>query len=213
MTDFPSFPAESGKRGTTEHLLTVGNGTGDGWYGEQTLVSITANAAPPNFVFDRWTGDSQFLTSATAASTYALIPTQDIRISATYKLSAAVDADSDSLLDSWEMTNFGNTTAANATTDTDRDGISDLDEFLAGTDPTSASSIFSVSQITVNADGSLTLQWPAVVGKTYTLLTSSALTGETWTPIAVGVPGATPTCSYSLHMSTALGFVRVQLEQ
>lgn len=206
-------PTESDKRGSTEHLLTVGNGTGDGWYGEQTLVSVTADAATANYVFDRWTGDTQILTSSTAASTYALIPTQDTRITATYKLSAAVDADGDGLLDSWETTNFGNTTTANATTDTDHDGISDLAESLAGTDPKNASSIFSVSQITNNSDGSLTLQWPAVVGKTYTLLTSSTLAGSSWTPIAIGIPGTAPMCSYSIRTGAGQGFVRVQLEQ
>lgn len=39
------------------------------------------------------------------------------------------DIDGDGMKDSWEIEHFGNLTVANATTDTDRDGYSDLQEF------------------------------------------------------------------------------------
>ena len=49
------------------------------------------------------------------------------------------DTDDDGLFDSWEMTHFGNLTTADGTTDYDRDGYSDLQEYLSGdkgeTDP------------------------------------------------------------------------------
>ena len=41
-----------------------------------------------------------------------------------------VDTDNDGIADSWEMAQFGNLTTANATSDYDRDGYSDLQEFL-----------------------------------------------------------------------------------
>ncbi|MDX9842103.1 MAG: hypothetical protein RBS95_11640 [Desulfobulbus sp.] len=40
-----------------------------------------------------------------------------------------LDADEDGILDSWEMSFFGNTTTADATSDADRDGYTDLQEF------------------------------------------------------------------------------------
>ena len=40
------------------------------------------------------------------------------------------DTDADLLPDAWEMTHFGNLTTANGTTDYDRDGYSDLQEYL-----------------------------------------------------------------------------------
>lgn len=205
-------PAESGKRGSTEHLLRVGNGTGDGWYGESTLVSITANAAPPDHVFDHWTGETQFLTATTAASTYALIPTQDMHITATYKLDATADADSDGLLDSWETAHFSGTAVANAVTDSDHDGTPDFAESLAGTDPNDGASTFTVTQLQRTAGGDIVLQWPAAAGQTYSVFTAAEPAGATWIPIAVGIPGTPPQCSHTIRPGTSRGFIRVELE-
>lgn len=46
------------------------------------------------------------------------------------------DTDNDLLPDSWEQRWFGNLTTAGLDTDSDRDGLSDWAEYLAGTDPT-----------------------------------------------------------------------------
>lgn len=205
-------PAESGKRGSTEHLLTVGGGSGDGWYGEATLVPVIADAAPTDHVFDGWTGDTTFLISATAASTYAQIPTQDMRVTATYKLNPALDTDADGIADAWETTHFSTTAAASAITDTDRDGTSDLVEHLAGTNPADPASRFGVSEISTGADGSLTVRWGGVAGKRYTLETSPDLQSGSWTPIAIGIPGVAPECVYTVRMNVPAGFVRVVLE-
>ena len=205
-------PAESGKRGNTEHLLTVGNGTGDGWYGEATMVPISATAAPANQVFAGWTGDTQFLASAATASTYALIPAQDMRVTATYKLSPAVDTDSDGIADSWEATNFATPLTASATSDFDADGTPDIVEYLAGTDPRDGTSAFAVSQVEPSDGGQLLIKWPASSGRTYSIQTSSELTGGSWLPLAAGVPATPPECSYSLRLTATRGFVRVVLE-
>ena len=47
------------------------------------------------------------------------------------------DVDNDGLPDAWEVDHFGNTTTANDKTDYDRDGYTDLQEYLnqATTDP------------------------------------------------------------------------------
>lgn len=205
-------PAESGKRGTTERLLTVGNGAGDGRYGESSLIGITANAAPPNFVFDRWTGDTAFLTSATAAATYVLIPAQDMRVTATYKLNPALDTDADGMADAWEASAFGSTGAAGAGTDADHDGTSDLAEYLAGTDPASPASRFRISHIATANDGGLIVRWPAVAGKTYTIEVSGSLQSATWLPVATGIPGAVPESVFTLRPNGPAGFLRVVLE-
>ena len=45
------------------------------------------------------------------------------------------DSEPDGMWDEWEMTQFANLSTANATSDTDLDGLLDKDEFLYGTNP------------------------------------------------------------------------------
>ena len=135
-----------------------------------------------------------------------------MRVTATYKLSPTLDVDGDGIADTWETTSFGGTAAASATTDTDHDGTTDLEEYLAGTDATNPTSRFCITQVSTGANGETVIQWPAVIGKTYTLLTSSTLSGDDWTPIAVGIPGTAPISTYSVRMNGGSGFLRVQLE-
>jgi len=55
---------------------------------------------------------------------------------ATQDTTVLADTDGDGIDDAWEMTWFGNLTTANATSDFDHDGITDLQEYLNGTNPT-----------------------------------------------------------------------------
>lgn len=206
-------PAESGKRGSSEHLLTVGGGSGDGWYGEASMIPVIADAAPADHVFDHWTGDTQYLINANAASTYALLPTQDMRVSATYKLSPTLDTDNDGLHDDWERTNFtGSTATANAGTDSDGDGQPDVAEYLAGTNPRSGASTFAVSSLTRANNGDVTVQWPAAAGRTYTILATSSLATNSWFPLSTGIPATPPLCTSQLRLSTTPAFIRVVVE-
>lgn len=205
-------PVESGKRGSAEHLLTVNGGSGDGWYGEATMVPVIADAAPTDHVFDRWVGDTTLLTSATAASTYAQVSAQDARITATYKLSSAVDAEGDGIADAWETTNFGSTALVNAVSDFDHDGLPDVAEYRAGTDPRSGTSTFAVSQVARNPNGDVTVRWPAAAGRTYTVLGATDLAQGPWVPLAVGIAGTSPECTYTLRFGATAAFIRVMLE-
>ena len=47
-----------------------------------------------------------------------------------------LDTDEDGIHDDWELMNFGNLSTADATSDFDQDGYSDLDEYNNGTNPT-----------------------------------------------------------------------------
>lgn len=206
-------PVESGARGNVERLLTVRQGTGDGYYGENSLISVTADTAPSGWVFDRWTGDTLFLTNPAAAGTFMQIPTRDAVIAATYRLSPSVDADNDGIADGWELTNFTNTTAtANATSDSDRDGQSDRAEYLAGTDPRESASVLAISAITRAANGDFTVQWPSIAGRTYTIQTSSDLESGSWMPIAINIAATPATNSYTVRLDPPASYIRVVLE-
>jgi hypothetical protein len=79
-------------------------------------------------------------------------------------LDPAADTDGDGLPDSWEDENFGNLTVT-ATADSDGDGNSNLMEYLAGTDPGSAASVFRPTSHV--AEGNLVLSVPTVSGRSY----------------------------------------------
>ena len=67
------------------YTLTVTNGTGSGSsYTNGQQVAVTANSAAPGKAFDRWTGSTQYVASATSPSTTVTMPATNIAITATY---------------------------------------------------------------------------------------------------------------------------------
>lgn len=65
---------------------------------------------------------------------------------------ALLDDDSDGMADGWEKKVFGNTTTADATTDADADGNTDVNEYIAGTNPNDAADKLDVLTADYNAD-------------------------------------------------------------
>jgi Tol biopolymer transport system component len=95
----------------------------------------------------------------------------------------AVDSDGDGMDDDWEMAYFG-TLARDGTGDFDGDGHTDLEEFLAGTDPTDANSILR-AMLLLAPDGTTTVLWHSVPGKSYRVEFKDGLDEGGW----VGIPG------------------------
>jgi hypothetical protein len=101
------------------------------------------------------------------------------------------DLDQDRLPDVWEEENLGSTNAA-ADADTDWDGMDNEGEYLAGTDPTNAASVFAIDVVPGN--GQVTVHFMALeaVGpgyegleRYYDLLSSSNLLLQQW-PSVIG---------------------------
>jgi hypothetical protein len=68
-----------------------------------------------------------------------------------------LDRDRDGLPDNWEIANFGDTTSQRSEGDPDGDGISNLDEFFEGTDPTNIGSLRPRLIAYSDAGGSVTV--------------------------------------------------------
>lgn len=90
------------------------------------------------------------------------------------------DANSNSLDDNWERDYFGSLTSAQgaASADADADGLSNLQEFLAGINPTNASSVVRLSGAFVN--GQYRMQVPTVNGRRYSLEYSRDIHRPRW---------------------------------
>ncbi len=71
------------------HLLTICDGTGSGFYTNGASVVITASNAPTGWMFDRWIGSTQYITSVTSSPATVTMPAQAITLTATYKLTGA----------------------------------------------------------------------------------------------------------------------------
>jgi hypothetical protein len=102
----------------------------------------------------------------------------------------ATDADGDGLPDSWEMLWFG-TLARDGTGDFDSDGMTDLQEYLAGTDPTSPASILRIDTATLS-NGTPVLGFVVVRGHSYTVQYRDNLASNNWQKLTnVPPPGVT----------------------
>ena len=102
------------------------------------------------------------------------------------------DMDHDGMLDAWEIANgFDPNNPDDAALDADGDGLTNLQEYLAGTDPRDANSKFEIDSITSDGGGRH-IRFNAVAGKTYTLLFRDSLVTGAWAKLKdAPVPGVT----------------------
>jgi hypothetical protein len=113
------------------------------------------------------TGDSLLLTNVSAASEgqYSVVVTNSAGSVTSAPAALLLDSDRDGLPDAWEAANFTdpdpthplNPANQRSETDPDKDGVSNLDEFLDGTDPTNKVSLRPRLTAYSDAGGSVTV--------------------------------------------------------
>jgi hypothetical protein len=101
----------------------------------------------------------------------------------------SVDSDNDGLPDDWELTNFGNL-GRDGNGDFDGDGFSDRDEYIAGSDPKSASSTGPRPAVVRNGTG-FHVTFPTLTGRNYRLLYRDNLVSGSWQPVTALAGGQT----------------------
>ncbi len=94
----------------------------------------------------------------------------------------STDADNDGMPDAWELANGLLPSVNDANLDADGDGLTNLDEFNAGTDPQSALSSLRVELISANG-GSASLRFHAASNRAYSVLFRDTLPGAPWTKL------------------------------
>lgn len=154
-----------------------------------TPVALTpTNSA--NFVGGRWSGAITIHTAATNVTLQAVDAVRRSGSSTPFDILEAVDADGDGMWDSWEMQhNLNPGDASDAGLDSDDDGHSNLEEFLAGTDPNDPLSLTRILRIDAAAGVRLTVQ--GARGRTYQLERQDPATAA-WQTVLLFRIGSSP---------------------
>lgn len=122
------------------------------------------------------------------------------------------DANHNGISDAWEQQSFGSVAAEHPpNTDSDGDGSSDFDEFIAGTNPLDAGSSLQLLPPIKLANGSCRLSWTASPGHAYRLRSSPD--AVSWEPMTGWLRASTTRFSYVVPASdlTAPRFFRLEV--
>jgi hypothetical protein len=132
------------------------------------VESICADDPAPGTIFFQWVGDTACLANSNAACTTLTMPAANVAVAATYKSSEqyTTNGTPHSWLDQYGLTNYD----TDAIADQDSDGLKAWQEYIAGTNPTNAASVFKAAQATRNV-----ITWSAVTGRVYSVYWSTNL--------------------------------------
>ena len=125
---------------------------------------------------------------------------------ATTAIPAGADTDADGITDAWELEHAGNLTTLTLNGDADGDGIPDVAEYAADTDPLSGESGLRITDFAVSADTTLiSLTWTSRLSRRYHIESTSDLAGGVWTGNALGriAPDSDVTTSRGLTETAA----------
>jgi len=123
------------------------------------------------------------------------------------------DTDSDGLPDWWRLQYFGSLVSAAGAPDADPDGdgVSNLGEWEAGTNPTNAASVLRLSVSSLSPPHP-TLAFPTVVGKRYAVEKTASVPGG-WTEVTNDIVGTGSNLTVVLPIQSVQQFFRVSLQQ
>lgn len=154
----------------------LGNLRGYAWGANIGWVNFEATGAPKvdllsgQFTGYAWSANCGWISLSNA---FAYLQTDSIRPGALAPNGLPV---------AWLLANFG-TTSVDPNADPDHDGMSNLQEYLAGTDPNNASSslrIISITRATPTPTYTV-VWWNSVPSRFYVLQERPSLTGGSWT--------------------------------
>ena len=95
--------------------------------------------------------------------------------------------------------------------DSDQDGLSDLGEFLAGTEPNNATSLLKLLSARARPDGAIQLAWSSAPGRLYRIWSSPDMLS--WSPTGDWVKGLAGQTGAILPVpkGSVTGFFRVEV--
>jgi hypothetical protein len=128
-------------------------------------------------------------------------------------VSLVADTDHDGLPDYWEIANgLDPSNPSDALMDPDDDGQTNLQEFLAGTNPRDKASVLRISSI-IREGGTLRLWFSSVAGKSYTIEQTPSLSERVWSNTISGLVGNGGPLSVTLSNMPSAQFIRLRAGQ
>jgi hypothetical protein len=104
-----------------------------------------------------------------------------------FAVESEIDADGDGLPDAWELRSFG-ATSERPDADADADGVSNLEEFRAGTDPVNPESLTLIRTVAMRG-ADVVIRFGSVMGKAYRLERTRNLAMPDWTAVGGNISG------------------------
>lgn len=149
-------------------------------------ITLGVTPASATLTTGAFTGYLTLASSGTDAMLRATDTSSITGTSALFTVLAGTSTASDGLPDSWKVSN----SITSATADDDGDGVSNYNEFLAGTDPHNASSLMKIAEAAMNATGTqFSLSFTGIAGKWYRVSTSDDL--SSWTALQPAILATT----------------------
>jgi len=97
------------------------------------------------------------------------------------------DSNGNGLPDAWERIYFG-ALGVNPNADPDGDGMSNKEEYLAGTNPTNSADKLKITSFASSSGGTnVTLAWSSVISRYYLIQKTTNLASQVWTDSGAGV--------------------------
>lgn len=98
----------------------------------------------------------------------------------------------------------------NSLADTDRDGMADLSEMIAGTSPINAGSVLKLEGAPDTNREQVVLRWPSVVGRSYTIEVQPSIgPGGTWELLEDSIPGSGSPLERRHPLAAGVRFYRI----
>jgi PKD repeat protein len=208
---YPAGPASMITLSVLANPVNGGSVSGVGQYSVGSNATLTATASN-NWFFIGWSDGS-------TNNPYSItVPPTNVTYTAIFR---RIDSVGDGIPDAWRTQYFGGdgtTTNAQtcATADPDGDGLTNQQEFLAGTNPNDASSGLRMLPVSAAAQTNSTfvIQWQSAAGKFYNLERSTNLVNGFDTTIKTHIPATLPINSETDTNAVGPGpwFYRVRLE-
>jgi hypothetical protein len=207
--------AITGTRAGTQSLGTVviSKNLGQGGFSLSGPLNQTGNAilttinnAPLGQYTIQFNDVAFYQTPATQSGTLA--PGGNLVFAGNYTFA---DTNHNGISDAWEQFYFGSvSTNRTQFTDTDHDGMSDFAEFIAGTNPNDATSKLVFLPATMQTNGSVKLQWPAVPGRIYQVQASTNL--NNWSALTDWLTASGSPMAYMATNNSNHGAVMFRVE-